>query len=271
MTHIDNPIQDKDLHAYVDGQLSDARRLQVEAHLAQNPEARNRVQRYQELNRALRARFDPVAEEPIPARLLQSTPAKRWFMPRSVAAAAAWLLIGGVIGAALQYGLTSNGVPAIEADLMRPAAFAHVVYSPEVRHPVEITADQEAHLVNWLSKRLHTDIRAPNLSALGYHLVGGRLLPSTNRMAAQFMYEDGTASRITLYVRNGSWESHEPAFRYAYQDGVGVFYWVVGTTGYAISGSVDKQELLRIAIAAYRELGLPDEGVPQTTDMGYRQ
>lgn len=269
--HSENPIRDADLHAYVDGQLSEARRIQVEAYLVQNAEARNRVQRYQELNHALRTRFDSVAKEPIPARLLRPTPVKRGFMPRSVAAAASWLLIGGVIGAALQYGLTPSGIPEIEVDLIRPAAFAHVVYTPEVRHPVEVAADQEAHLVNWLSKRLHTDIRAPNLSELGYHLVGGRLLPSTNRMAAQFMYEDGNASRITLYVRTGTWEKQEAAFRYAYEDGVGVFYWIVGATGYAISGSVDKPELLRIAIAAYRELGLPDEGMPQTTEMGHRQ
>jgi anti-sigma factor RsiW len=254
----EKPVQDAELHAYVDGQLSEARRLQVETHLAQHPEARKRVQRYQELNHALREHFEPVAKEPIPARLLQPPPVQRRFLPHSVAAAAAWMLLGGVIGAALQHELIPNRLPGIEADLIRPAAFAHVVYTPEVRHPVEITADQEVHLVNWLSKRLHTDIRAPNLSELGYHLVGGRLLPSTNRMAAQFMYEDGTASRITLYVRTGNWKNHETAFRYAHADGVGVLYWIDGATGYAVSGSIEKPELLRIANTAYRELGLPE-------------
>ena len=50
----------------------------------------------------------------------------------------------------------------------RRAAVAHVVYSPEVRHPVEVAADQEAHLVAWLSKRLGTPLKIPRLDALGF-------------------------------------------------------------------------------------------------------
>ena len=45
----------------------------------------------------------------------------------------------------------------------RRAANAHAVYVPEVRHPVEVGADQEAHLVQWLSKRLAVPVRAPAL------------------------------------------------------------------------------------------------------------
>lgn len=252
-----DPVTEADLHAYVDRQLSEERRAQIEACLAEDPEIRERVQRYQELNQSLRTHFAPVLDEPTPERLLRWAPARSGFYPRSVAAVAGWLLVGGVVGAALQYGLASRPLPMIEVDLIRPAAFAHVVYTPDKRHPVEITADQEAHLVGWLSKRLHTEIRAPNLSELDYHLVGGRLLPSTNRMAAQFMYENAAGKRVTLYVRTGAWQNRETAFRYAREDGVGVFYWVDGEMGYAVSGDTEKQELFRIAMTTYRELGKP--------------
>jgi anti-sigma factor RsiW len=252
-----DPITEADLHAYVDGRLSENRREQVDAYLARNVQVRERLQRYGELNRSLRAHFAPVLDEPIPARLLRPTPARPGFHLPRVAAVAAWLLIGSVVGATLQYALSSRPLPPIEADLIRPAAFAHVIYTPEERHPVEVSADQEDHLVGWLSKRLHTDIRAPDLSGIDYRLVGGRLLPSTNRMAAQFMYENAAGKRITLYVRTGAWENRDTAFHYTRADGVGVFYWIDGTMGYAILGDADEEELFSIAAATYRELGEP--------------
>lgn len=252
-----DPVTEADLHAYVDEQLSEERRAYVDAYLAKNAQARERVHRYGELNRSLKAHFAPVLDEPIPARLLRPTPARSGFRLQKVAAVAAWMLIGSVVGAASQYALGSRPMPAIEADLIRPAAFAHVVYTPEERYPVEIAADQEDQLVGWLSKRLHTDIRAPDLSAIDYRLVGGRLLPSTNRMAAQFMYENTAGKRITLYVRTGAWENRDTAFRYTRADGVGVFYWIDGAMGYAISGDADEKELFSIAAATYRGLGKP--------------
>lgn len=54
--------------------------------------------------------------------------------------------------------------------------YARAVYSPEVRHPVEVWALQEDHLVAWLSKRLDTTLKCPSLAELGYELVGVRLL-----------------------------------------------------------------------------------------------
>ena len=60
--------------------------------------------------------------------------------------------------------------------LRRAAAVAHVAYAPEVRHPVEVAASDQAHLVAWLSKRLGTKLRvdmpgmdAPLLRALARH------------------------------------------------------------------------------------------------------
>ena len=64
--------------------------------------------------------------------------------------------------------------------------------------PVEVGGDNEKALVTWLTKRLGAPVSAPSLSALGYELVGGRLLPGGAGGGA-FMYApDG--QRLTLYV-----------------------------------------------------------------------
>jgi hypothetical protein len=40
---------------------------------------------------------------------------------------------------------------------------------------------QEAHLIQWLSKRLGRQLIAPDLTAGGFQLMGGRLLPADHR------------------------------------------------------------------------------------------
>ena len=115
-------------------------------------------------------------------------------------------------------------------------------------------AREEAHLVSWLSKRLGAPLRAPHLSDAGYELVGGRLLPGEAGPAAQFMYQDTRGNRLTLYVRTTADGNHETAFRYAQESKVGVFYWVDGPFGYALSGELERPQLLRVAESVYRAL-----------------
>ena len=49
------------------------------------------------------------------------------------------------------------------------------------------------------SKRLGTEVR-PSLKAVGYELIGGRLLPGDTGPVAQWRHHDGLGQRLTLYV-----------------------------------------------------------------------
>jgi anti-sigma factor RsiW len=68
------------------------------------------------------------------------------------------------------------------------------------------------------------------------------------------MFQDGNGQRLTLYVRSGAGENKETAFRYMQERGVSVFYWLDGKFGYALSGEIDKAELLRVAKSVYQQL-----------------
>ena len=249
-----HPVDDSDLHAYVDGELDESRRLDIEAYLAGNPEAAGQVRQYQQLNQDLHRLFDPVLNESVPAGLVPVSTVThagyRWSWGARAAALAGIVFVSGLGGWVLH--TRSNDAensPAL-ANLVQPAAFAHAVYTTDDHFPVEIQAEQQDVLSNWLSERMHTSIRAPDLAGLGFDLVGGRLLPSTNRMAAQFMYQDAGGERITLYVRRIAWENQQAAFQYYEAEGVGVFYWIEGPMGYALSGSLGKKRLIAIAEAA---------------------
>jgi anti-sigma factor RsiW len=244
-------VTEADLHAYVDGVLPAGRATEVDGYLADHPEDAVRLAAYREQNAALHREFDPVLDERLPRQL--EAPRLYWTRPLlRYAAVVAWFTLGGVIGWQLHAYTTERRAEV--TSWPRRAAIAHVVYSPEVRHPVEVGADQEAHLVAWLSKRLGTPLKVPHLGDLGYTLVGGRLLPGERGPVAQFMYQDGKGQRLTLYVRVNPDDSGETAFRFAQEHGVGVFYWLDRKLGYALSGEVDKNELLRIATAVHRQL-----------------
>ncbi|MGB0127947.1 MAG: anti-sigma factor, partial [Rhodocyclaceae bacterium] len=141
----------------------------------------------------------------------------------------------------------------VAASLPRQAAVAHAVYVPEVRHPVEVGADQEAHLVGWLSKRLGMKLYPPRLEEAGYRLMGGRLLPGESGEVAQFMYENEAKNRLTLYVQPQSAQAADTTFRYARENGIDVFYWIDGRFGYALSGNTGREDMLRLATLVYRQ------------------
>lgn len=249
------PLDEAGLQAYVDGRLAPQQREEVEAWLAEHPEEAQRISAYERQNAAMRALFDPILEEALPQRL--QVQAQRRELPiLRYAAMVALFGFGGILGWALHGMQPQQAVVAFADSLPARAMAAHVVYVPEVLHPVEVTAEQEAHLTKWLSKRLGTELHAPHLSALGYEMMGGRLLPGENGPAAQFMYQNAQGKRLTLYINSVEKDSGETAFRYEHKDGLSVFYWVDGNLGYALSGEVDKQGLLEAANTVYRGLNL---------------
>lgn len=246
-------VHEHELHAYVDGTLPEARRLEVEAWLAAHPADAARVQDWIGQNQSLHAAFDSVLNEPLPLNLVRATRRPALPVPFKAMAATLAMLVTGLIGYAI--GLDSGEqAPAAPVYLARDAAIAHVVFSPETRHPVEVDAAHADHLVAWLSKRVGTQLQAPDFSAQGFDLLGGRLLTGETGPVAQFMYQDKIERRVTLYVRRAVAGNKETTFRHATENGVDVFYWIDGDFGYALSGQIGRQAIQKLADAAYSQL-----------------
>lgn len=266
------PITEDDLHALVDGQLDPARLPDVGAYLRERPDEACRVAAWTIQNHQLQALCAPVMDEPVPQRLADAAIRPR--RPVWVWQAAASLLIavaGGLVGWGVHDRVGRGGaqslaaLPAETTPLVRHAAMAYVVYASDQRRPVEITAAHEDQLVAWLSKRMGAAMNPPNLRPLGYRLEGGRLLPGRIGPVAQFMYEDGSGMRLTLYVtREAGSEAPTHAvpapdgasggFRFAQDGSVNVFYWIDGSFGYAISSYAGRSELARVSAAVYKQL-----------------
>ncbi len=286
-----SPVTEADLHAWVDRQLSAERAREVEDYLALRPDEAERLEAYRAQQRELHALYDPVLDEPLPQRVLEAARSRpRWVVARvletlrrrprwiaeRIAAGLAIALVGGAVGWGLRGRLgpevatasamraqTLATAPTQSSTFAQRAAIAHAVYSPEVRRPVEVSAEHEDQLVAWLSKRMGAPMKPPHLQALGYALEGGRLLPGGQGPVAQFMYRDPAGARLTLYVSNEvaaagapakSARNADTAFRFAQEGTVNVFYWVEGPFGYALSSAASRDELARVSAEVYRQL-----------------
>ena len=246
-------IQDDDLHAYVDGGLDEVRRVEVEAWLAAHPDDAQRVSDWVAQNQAMHAAFDPVLNEPLPIDLIRAARRRPSWLARSWRVAASVVVLAGT--GLLGYAVGVRSVPPpLVAQLSRDAALAHVVFSPEQRHPVEVEAVHANHLVAWLSKRLGSRLAALDFSTEGFALLGGRLLAGGGGPVAQFMYQDAAQRRVTLYVRRDAHGQGDTAFRHAVENGVEVFYWIDQDMGYALSGNITHVDMQRLADLAYRQI-----------------
>ena len=248
-----DPVNEARLHAYVDGELNEAERAEVEAHLAAHPDDAERVRAFMAQNDALHRVFDAVLDEPHALRI--GAPSRtRW---RWMGALAATFIAGAVLGALVHAMWGGQQAAVGSLTIARQAALAHVAYVPEVRHPVEVQASDEQHLVAWLSKRLETPVRAPSLLSSGYRLLGGRLLPPAGEVGtapvALFMYENAQGRRLSLLVRRETVVSGT-AFHFARDGATNVFYWIDGPLGYALAGDLGRDELSAVALMVYRQL-----------------
>lgn len=270
-------IDEDDFQAFVDGQLPPERCRAVMAYLAAQPDESARMSDYRSLSEDLHATFDEVLYEPLPARLRVEhyrgrttwrERLQRWtgfglyrLTPRLVGLAA--LLTASAAGG---WWMNSNQNQApVETPAMhfaRQAANAHLIYAPDIQHPVEFGADLEERL-QWLSGRLGGTLRAPTLHDVGFDLVGGRLLPATGgQPAAQLMYQDLEGRRITLYIRS-RWSAPlnanqpEGSVIRAIEGEVGLVYWVAGPFAYALTGAMDPEQLFATAGTVQQQVTVP--------------
>jgi anti-sigma factor RsiW len=259
-------IAEDDLHAYADGQLDPKRQAEVEAWLHAHPEWHDTVTGWQQQNDTLRAMFTAAAN-PDDAALIRTArkQAERHHTPdaqtgpgwRRIAAAVAIFVLGGLGGSAITARFLDNG-PGLQTiaylqTLPAAANAGYGIYASEVRHPVEVYADQKDHLVGWLGKRLGIHMQAPDLTQDGFDLVGGRLVPFAGKPGALLMYQDQTGARLTLLIGHNP-DNENTGFRFSDAGKVQTFYWIDGEIGYALSGEITKPRLQNIADAVYRQI-----------------
>ncbi|MBL4928853.1 anti-sigma factor family protein [Fuscibacter oryzae] len=242
-------LSDEDLLLLRHGNAAD--RATLAGHAAKDGQVAAKLAEWDRQDAALRTLYAPVAEEPVPPRLIAALrppqPANRtaaWQF-----AAAAVVLLG--LGFAGGWGMARLQAPQGQT-LAMAALGSYATYAVEVAHPVEVPASDEAHLVKWLSKRLGQPIRVPDLARDGFRLIGGRLVPGQASPAGLLMYEDAMGRRLTIYVTRA--EGAETDLAFAEAPGAQAFWWVDRGLGCALVGDLPRDTLRRLALQAYHDL-----------------
>jgi len=254
MNDFKTEFNESDLQAYVDGNVDAAESKRIKRYLDNHPDEAKRIEKFKTQNVLLKQLYSQTDEDLL--NRIQSNYKKsrlsnsNVFISLPSLANVALLVVGILVG--WQLNIAVSPQQTLSFNLPNTAMIAHTIFSPEVRHPVEVTADQEEHLVKWLSKRLNRKLKTPDLNPLGYSLIGGRLLPAEVGPAAQFMYENRRGERLTLYVIVQS--AKDNAFQFFEKNNIRVFSWNDTNMGFAIVGSINKAQLLKAANKIYDDL-----------------
>lgn len=245
-------LTDEELIAYFEDTLAPPDRAAFEARLEHDPQAQAKLIDWARQNVEIQALFGDEADAPVPERLrevLHRSPQPRRFWPQQIAAMLA------VLGVGLAGGWTTHAAlqsPPEATRLAQAAISAHDTYVVEVVHPVEVASDQRDHMDTWMSNRMGTQMRPPDLAAAGFTLMGGRILPAGDRPAGLYMYENADGQRITLYVSHQA--SGNSAFQFAGEGATQSLYWTDDGLGYALVGEMPRDRLKTVAKQAYDQL-----------------
>jgi anti-sigma factor RsiW len=248
-------LSDEDLLAWQSGSLPPDAASLIAARVAADPAAQAVLADWQAQNTALAALYNPIADEPVPARLTDIIRRAEVASPQrsplwQVAAAVAVLGLGAGAG---WFARDLAGVGPQMQSLQLAALQAHETFVAEVRHPVEVPASDSEHLNTWMSKRMGRDMQPPDFVASGFALLGGRIVPSANGPAAFYMYEDAQGTRVTLYILPRG-QGNNRAFQFAANGPTNTVFWSDEGLSCAVVGDIPRDALRAIADAAYDQL-----------------
>ncbi|MER2250396.1 zf-HC2 domain-containing protein [Methylorubrum podarium] len=254
-----DPVTETDLIAYVDGELDPMRRVEVEAHLARNPQDALQVMADLRDRDALREAFLSVPSLP-PERLRASARridrAFAWQRVRSRLrrAAAVVVLVGAGWLAHTESG--GFGVPGSFASPIDPSLAEEAAQAREaVQIRARVTSLPLASAYDPAGIEAATGVDLPPLPA-GWVVRDVQVFPSRSGTGIEISIQSAEIGELALFAKHSSAaplaDGVEPVARSS--DGT-TAYWRNGSTAYALSGPRNDPALHAAAarLAAIRE------------------
>ena len=250
-----DPITETDLLAYVDDQLDPGRRIEVEEHLARDPQAAARIMadlKDRDALRLLHASPLPRPAEPMLAAATRLECALAWqelgLKLRRIAAVVTLVGFGwfahGQVGLGITDSEASPKPPAFVEDALHSHETsllrARMVSQPEVEayDPAEILAE--------------TGIRLPPLPE-DWQVRDAQIFPSRHGHSIEIAIDAGELGRVSLFA------AQAPAFDViapmpARFEKATAVYWQTGPLAYALTGTGSDSALERAAFRLSRKL-----------------
>ncbi|HTT83373.1 MAG TPA: hypothetical protein VMF67_07815 [Rhizomicrobium sp.] len=243
-------IREEDLHAFIDGELDAVERARIESIVEANAYLRDRAARYRADKARLVAIYGGGMSEPLPQawidRIETATKPRRWRAQSGGIAALAASLVLVFAGFLAWRVFVHPARDDIVADALAARAGALVPVSVIPAEPKVVAA--EAHV---MTMALDARVKAPDLSRMGYRLVGINVYSNPTHAFELRYARNGEI--FTLYLRRSSGTPRFDQFR---QDGLRVCIWQDDVVGMVMAGTMSVDEMQRLASLAYTGLTL---------------
>ncbi|MDJ0638266.1 MAG: anti-sigma factor [Paracoccaceae bacterium] len=243
------------LSAYLDGELSEADALAMEAAIAADPGLQEELEAIMMADAVAKEAFAEMVQEPVPAALAKAVKkapmagvanapsAPSWWS--TIAASLVFLLIGGVGG---YFAGQSTGDVQVARGWLNDIADYHAVYASQGRHLVEVSADETDHIQTWLSNTVGADVRVPDLSGNGLTFEGARLLVAVGKPVAQLMFRDGDGKVVALCLIQSN--APQDGFAERSLNGFDMVTWGGTQANFVVVGDEGRGDLGEIAKSA---------------------
>jgi anti-sigma factor RsiW len=239
-------IMEEELHAYLDGELPDARRAAVEAYLREHPDDARRLEAYRADGKAI-GRIFSRAGAAMPGRRPSRASSWRSLPWRQAAAAVLILAVGAVAGWFGRERINDAGMER----LGHQAAAAHLILnSPGVESLATSSLDE---LSRRISSTLGIRVQLRDPSSTGYMLVGARIVPQAEGRAAQLVVRGPADETITFYIE-GRPGAKETPFRRIAGEGLTTLVWEDDDLACAITSTLEPKKLEEVGRRIYDAL-----------------
>jgi anti-sigma factor RsiW len=247
------------LSAYLDGEVSEAERKELEQLVARDDEARMLLEMLKAGNAFGNKAFEEFLHDPVPLSLVRrikqgpgvnpkaervvnaapsQTKVRLW--PRALAASITLLLIGSSTGYII--GRTSNdGTPSVNVAAARTwlddIADYHRIYSRQTaEHLVEVPASSGAKIESWLASSVGVSFSLPDLSTRGLTFEGARLLVAGGKPVAQLMYKNEDGDVFAICFLKSKPGTSDGNMAESIRDDLAMISWQKGGASYVVVG-----------------------------------
>jgi anti-sigma factor RsiW len=245
-------LSEEELHAFIDGELDDARADAVAAIIAASPDLSVRVERFVIDKDMIARAYGPLIEQPLPASLRQAVTGARPVAPARAPMRfwpAAMALAAAIVAAVIAYPMLSSlgGDPLVaEALAVRDGQVHAERQFADTEIASAATRDQ------LVETALSVPVKVPNLEKAGYRLIAITAYPDKGgHKALQISYSGRRGVLFTMYMRQTAGGDR---FELSQRKDMQVCVWQNDDLSVVMLGQMPAHEMLRVATATYADL-----------------
>lgn len=258
------------LCAYIDGELGEAEKTELETLLARDEDAKALYEKLKAGSAFGNTAFEDFLHDPVPLALVRQIKqgsginpkaervtiaaanvrsARIW--PRVVAASVALVLVGGATGFIIG---TANNVAeptklASARSWLDDIADYHRIYSRQKERLVEVPASDAPKIETWLASSVGVPFTIPNLTGKGLNFEGARLLVANSKPVAQLIYRNADGDVFAICFLKDSNSPQSDKFSESIRDDLGMVSWQRGGASFVVVGPSSSVGLHELAEA----------------------